>query len=135
MGTAWRGLAMLKKNISRLSEGGKKALALPLPDYFRGRLEREEAYKVASDEVSVKWAGVFARNGEKEVLDFTKGNAETDRRNMGAVAEGLKTVKEYRKEIQKMLRDGCVRSDVQVVQRGAAGAPPWTLQRRNDGIL
>ena len=116
MGTAWRVLAMLKKKIPRLSEGRKKELALPLPDHSRCRLERKEAYMVASEEVSVKWAGVFARNGEKEVLEFGKGNAETDRRITGAVAEGLKTVKEYRKEIKKMLRDGYVGSDVQVVR-------------------
>ena len=54
VGTASRGLEPLKKIIKRLCESGKKTLAVPLPDHVRGRLEREEAYKVASEEVSAR---------------------------------------------------------------------------------
>ncbi|CDF35866.1 unnamed protein product [Chondrus crispus] len=133
------GLAQLKKKVARLSEGGKKALAVPLPEPVRGRLERGEAYKIASEEVSAKWAGVVARNRKKDVLDFTKGNAETVGRNTGVVAEGFKPIKEYEKEIQRMLRDGGVGSDVQVVrneekdfqdQLGVAGVSKEELLER-----
>ena len=50
------------------------------------------------------------------MLDFTKGNAETDERNLGAVVEGFKMVREHENEIQRMLRDGGVGSDVWIVR-------------------
>lgn len=50
------------------------------------------------------------------MFNFAKGTAETDRRNMSAVEEGFKMFEEREKEIQMMLRNGGVGSDVQVVR-------------------
>ena len=84
------GLAQLKKHILRLSDSGKKSRAVTLPKPVRCMLERGEAYKIASEEVSARWAGVLARNPEAEVLHFMNGNAKTFGRNTSAVAEGFK---------------------------------------------
>lgn len=134
------GLADLKKKVARLSASGKKPLAVPLPEPVKGRIERNEAYRLAKEEVSEKWAGVVAKNRKSDKLVFPMGGmGETIGRNTGVVAEGFKAANEYEKEIEHMLKEAGVVNDVQVVnneerdfndQLGVAGVSKEELLER-----
>lgn len=115
-GSGSRNLGALKKRVGSQDKDGKKALDAPLPEVVAGRIERAAAYKKTTAEVSEKWADVVKTNRRAKNLKFPLGEpARAVHQNTANVVAGFKPENDFENEIEKLLREGGVVSEKDVM--------------------
>ncbi len=115
-GAGSRNLGALKKRVARLDKDGKKALDAPLPEVVAGRIERAVAYKKTTTELSEKWSEVVKTNRRAKNLKFPIGEpTRALHQNTANVVAGFKPENDFENEIEKLLQQGGVMSEKDVV--------------------
>lgn len=117
-GTGHSNLTTLKKRVARLEKDGKKALDAPLPDVVTGRIERAAAYKKTTTDISEKWGEVVKTNRRAATLSFPLGEPKASApHNTADVVAGFKPDNDFENEIEKLLREGGVSDEKDVVEQ------------------